>query len=221
MKQLEYKIGDRVVIERCNIEGCLPCAGKKGVITAVWNDISTGFDYRVLPDGFNGCKGVWCAVKCIVDSNDDSNKCSNNKIVITTDGTTTNATLYCGKNKVRAATAKCSPDDEFDFSVGAKLAMERLYPEKIETNTEPTPKYLNCKFTVTDLTKDAGEYITDGKVYTMIDGRFENDQGSKWPYHNPIENVCDLVEYFNGKRSDSNKERAFTTGTARPIIIKE
>lgn len=216
MKQLEYKIGDHVVIEESNIENSKRCyAGKSGTIINVNYDPNYEYRYCVHLDDWITTGGIYCKVKCLVKEP------SNDKVVITTDGVTTTATLYSKNTKVRTATAKCSPDDEFDFAVGAKLAMERLYPEKIEPKTEPAPKYLNCKFIVTDLTKDAGEYITDGKVYTMIDGRFENDLGSKWPYRNPIETACDLVEYFNGKRSDSNKERAFTIGTARPIIIKE
>lgn len=50
----------------------------------------------------------------------------NNKIVITTDGITTLARLYDGNNVIKSAEAKCSPDDEFDFSTGAKIAFERL-----------------------------------------------------------------------------------------------
>ena len=50
----------------------------------------------------------------------------NHKIVITTDGKTTLARLYDGKTVIKSAGAKCSPDDTFDFAVGAKLAMERL-----------------------------------------------------------------------------------------------
>ena len=51
---------------------------------------------------------------------------ANNKIVITTDGKTTLARLYDGGNVIKSAEAKCSPDDEFDFSTGAKIAFERL-----------------------------------------------------------------------------------------------
>jgi len=47
------------------------------------------------------------------------------KIVITHDYKTTTATLYRGDEKV-VATARCAPEDKFDFMVGAKLAMERL-----------------------------------------------------------------------------------------------
>ena len=215
MKQFEYKVGDHVVIEESNIEWFSKYAGETGVILNRKDSVN-GFDYNVCPDKWEEDDiGILCKVKCLVKE-----PC-NDKVVITTDGVTTTATLYSKNTKVRTATAKCSPDDEFDFAVGAKLAMERLYPDKIEHKTEPTPKYLNCKFTVTGLTNDAGEYITEGKVYEMIDGRFKNDLGSNWPYHDPIENECDLIAYFNGKRKDKNKERAFTTATARPIIIKE
>lgn len=62
------------------------------------------------------------------------------KIVITTDGKTTTARLFDGKELVKKAEAKCSPDDTFDFMVGAKLAMERL--------AEPAKKFaphLECR----------------------------------------------------------------------------
>lgn len=56
-----------------------------------------------------------------------------NKIVITTDGVTTTAKMYDGKNVVKTATAKCSPDDEFNFETGAKIAFDRLILAKGKT----------------------------------------------------------------------------------------
>ena len=53
--------------------------------------------------------------------------------VITTDGTTTTATLREGKRVIRTATAKCSPADTYDYATGAKLAFDRLFPEPAET----------------------------------------------------------------------------------------
>ena len=53
------------------------------------------------------------------------------KIVITHDGKTTTATLYRENGSKEVATAKCSPEDTFDFNFGAKLAMERLM-KKVE-----------------------------------------------------------------------------------------
>lgn len=48
------------------------------------------------------------------------------KIIITTDGKTTTAKLFNGKDLVKSAEAKCSPSDEFDFEKGAALAVDRL-----------------------------------------------------------------------------------------------
>ena len=48
------------------------------------------------------------------------------KIVITTDGKTTTAKMYKGKKLLKAAESSCSPEDTFDFAVGAKIAFDRL-----------------------------------------------------------------------------------------------
>lgn len=58
-----------------------------------------------------------------------------NKIVITTDGKTTTAKMYDGKKLVNSAKAVCSPDDKFDFNIGAVMALERL-TEQLETTLE-------------------------------------------------------------------------------------
>ena len=52
------------------------------------------------------------------------------KIVITTDGKITTATLYDGKQKIKSAEAKCAPSDTFDFNYGASLALSRLSDDK-------------------------------------------------------------------------------------------
>lgn len=51
-------------------------------------------------------------------------------IHIYTDGTTTTAILKDGKKTIKTAQAKCSPDDTYDFNIGAKLAFERLMGEE-------------------------------------------------------------------------------------------
>lgn len=48
------------------------------------------------------------------------------KIVITTDGKKTTATLFEGETIVKKAIARCHPKDEFDFETGAKISFERL-----------------------------------------------------------------------------------------------
>ena len=71
------------------------------------------------------------------------------KIVVTTDGKVTTAKLFDGKQLVKAATAKCSDGDTFDFAIGATLAIERLLlsdekaePEKLFPLEEIKAGYL-------------------------------------------------------------------------------
>lgn len=60
------------------------------------------------------------------------------KIIITTDGKTTKARLFDGKELIKSAEAKCHPDDEFDFETGAKVAFDRL----VEREEKVKPKEL-------------------------------------------------------------------------------
>lgn len=56
-----------------------------------------------------------------------------NTIIITHDNKTTTAREYNANGElVNTATAKCAPEDTFDFEIGAKLAIERLLPKKDE-----------------------------------------------------------------------------------------
>lgn len=48
------------------------------------------------------------------------------KIVITTDGRITTAKLYRHGEPTLKTVATCSPEDTFDFAIGAKLVLERL-----------------------------------------------------------------------------------------------
>ena len=57
-------------------------------------------------------------------------------IHIYTDGATTTAILREGKKTVKKALAKCNPNDEFDFKIGASLALDRLFGKEPEQPTE-------------------------------------------------------------------------------------
>ena len=113
---MQYKIGDHVVVEKSNVEHIEKCAGKTGVILEYCHT-SGGHDYLVQFDEDHAAE-YWCDVRCLVESA--------TKITITTDGKTTVATLYENGRPKDSATTKCSPDDEFNFVTGAKLALERL-----------------------------------------------------------------------------------------------
>lgn len=54
------------------------------------------------------------------------------KVVITSDGKTTTAVLYNGKERVKTAKAECSPEDTFSLETGAKLALDRLFEKKAD-----------------------------------------------------------------------------------------
>lgn len=94
--------------------------------------------------------------------------------------------------------------------------------EDVEDVEDVNPKYLNCKFVLTTVPYIARNYLTEGKIYTMTNGRFEHDQGRKWPFDDPIEDEADLIAYFNGSRYDDfGKEQCSEDGSAQIIIIKE
>lgn len=88
-----------------------------------------------------------------------------------------------GKNAV----AKCHPDDEFDFMVGAKLALERL--------SQPNePKYYNGKVVCV---KSFIPSFTVGKIYEVKDGQFKDDAGDVLPIDNErIKSFEDFNEHF-------------------------
>ena len=80
------------------------------------------------------------------------------KIVITTDGKTTTAKMYKGKKLLKAAESSCSPEDTFDFAVGAKIAFDRLM-KNVEMNIK-----VIC---INDVPRSD---FTKGKIYTVKNG---------------------------------------------------
>lgn len=118
----------------------------------------------------------------------------------------------------RTGVARCCPEDEFDFGYGARLALERLYP----TKSEEPPKYLNCKFVVTE-SEIENSQVTVGKIYEMKDGRFETDKGNLFPCIDlgrsiaKIKDEFDLIEYFNGTRQIEH----FANFKVKVTVIKE
>lgn len=79
------------------------------------------------------------------ESNKPTNKC---EIHITVNGNITHAVLKENGTVTKRAEAKCSPEDIFDFKVGAQLAFERLLEldgtEPIEEKKEPFVPHLRA-----------------------------------------------------------------------------
>ena len=126
---------------------------------------------------------------------------------IYSDGKTTIATLKGGKVTVRTAVAKCSPEDEFDLKIGAKLAIERLFEE------EPKKDELKYK---------AGDRVRIVKEKT---GEYWNPDGhmDKW-----LGKTMTITHAHAGGNYYRMKEDAgawfwypwMIEGLAKPLVIK-
>ena len=71
---------------------------------------------------------------------------------VTSDGTTTHAVLKEGGKVVKRAQAVCSPDDEYSFETGARLAVDRVFGKETE---KKEPKF---KFEIGDAVKVSNIY---------------------------------------------------------------
>jgi hypothetical protein len=220
---MKFKIGDRVIVEKSNIESICKCAGKTGTI--VEGPVGRTFVWSVLVDGY--LAPYWCDVKCIAE---DTKK--QNKIVITHDAKTTTATLYREDGSKEVATAKCCPEDTFDFNVGAKLAMERLM-KKVEPVEEwrvvnRKPKigdFIRLKYATYSFDKD-GDIHTVHRVHEHYLEIHQNDYSSPdahrddrawtWTYTNDNYEVVERVTTTEPKKPEPPK---YFTGKA--ICIRE
>ena len=167
---MKYKAGDKVRIVSKWGEGC--CQSQTGRMDKWLGKVMTVRDvgitlYRMVEDIEDNESGGWAWTEnCI------AGLACENKIVITSDGEKTLARLYDGNKIIKTATAKCSPDDNFSFETGAKIAFERLidYAEK-------EPKYFNGK--VVCVNKYAG--FTVGKIYKFVNGQCFDDKKTLRP----------------------------------------
>ena len=132
----KFKIGDRVKAVK-EYDDNKNIVGKIGTVVEMCGcEIGVEFDDNI-GHGAHTCEGKgkdehcwWC-----VDYILEPIPVVNEKIVITTDGTTTTAKIYAGKSIIKTETAKCSHDDKFNFLTGAKIAFDRLIGhESVEIN---------------------------------------------------------------------------------------
>lgn len=146
----KFKIGDRVKCV-CVVDKNIILLNKIGTIIEIdCGLIGVEFDEWIHGHGCNhkGKIGYcwWCEESDLVKV-----VCSD-KIVITTDGKTTTAKMYDGKEVVKTAIAKCSPEDEFDFERGALIAFSRLvncdYRLANDTNSFDWDAFKNDEFFV-------------------------------------------------------------------------
>lgn len=195
----KYKIGDRVIVDESNIDFMFGShSDKHGEIVNIHHDSDHPYQVKIDNDAT-----LWCKVKCLAPEKKEETKGEKKteKIVITHDGKTTTATLYREDGTVETATARCAPEDTFDFNFGAKLAMERLMEKvapKWKFETGDYAKVISCKShhgikigTVVKLERD-GE---DGGWYKVYD---DSPMGFWYVKEEELE-VYEPPKYYNGK----------------------
>ena len=79
---------------------------------------------------------------------------------VTTDGMATHAVLKEGGKVVKRAKAVCSPDDEYSFETGARLAIDRVFGKE-EEKKEPEYKFEVGDYVVVKDKNEAFPYFKD------------------------------------------------------------
>lgn len=124
---MKYKVGDKVRIVKAWPKDRSAHQNPDGLMDKWLDKVMTikevrGVAYFMVEDQGDRHGGRSCWVwndACIAGP-------VNEKIIVMTDGKTTTAKLFRGKELVKSAEAKCSPSDAFDFEKGAALAVDRL-----------------------------------------------------------------------------------------------
>ena len=175
VEEPKYKVGDHVIIEESNIEESFKFAGRTGVITATDGN-NPKYRYLIKVDGEDHFFGIYCAVKGYVTENE--------KIVITHDGKTTTATMYKGDMK-HVGTARCCPEDTFDFAYGAKLAMKRMMAE-VE------------KWDKARADEESGWRVVEEPKFTKYEEGLFVRVVQKHTHHFPLGQIVKVVEHKTG-----------------------
>lgn len=111
----KFKVGD-VVIAKKNNGYCITNNGWRGVVTYADDRYFSAEEF-----GYSDLMHRHSALRY-----DGFDLANDQKIVITHDGKTTTAKLFNNKQVIKTAKARCCPSDEFDFNIGAAIALERL-----------------------------------------------------------------------------------------------
>lgn len=201
----KFKVGDKIIGKEHN---GYPITNDRTVVEVIERDLARTFNplrVRVLDGTFKGYD-YW------VDPNKFKfyNPPCPEKIVITSDGVTTKATRYLDDKWVSEAVATCSPEDEFDFNVGAELALERLLKSKwniVKVKFEGGITYYNYKTTDSNV-KEGMTIVVPvnyrGKTRESEVTVVEVVKGDKYTGTFPISNmteisIAEVPKYYNGK----------------------
>lgn len=108
-----------------------------------------------------------------------------------------NRVIALDKSTGEKAEAICSPEDTFDFYIGAKLAFQRLLGEMPEAAPVPTPEPVKYNGKVI-FVKGDGTFRT-GRIYEVKDGKF-TESACKCPLWDDdfFTSFADIKAYFDG-----------------------
>lgn len=189
---MKYKVGDRVKVKSweemkakyglnafgsIDVRGSFPITmkpfcGKEYTIYAMDKEC-----YRLLD------AGRWRFTDEMLDP--VTNRSEVSKVTIYRDG---NKVIAVNPRTKEQAEARCSPEDTFDFTTGAKLALDRLL------NAEPL--YNGRVVCVSD----GGLHwrFTVGKIYQFINGRSIDNCGDNLPWGIAVHGCDELNEQHSG-----------------------
>ena len=98
------------------------------------------------------------------------------KIVIYRDG---QKVIAMNKRTGKKAEARCNPSDPFDFNIGARIAFDRLIPNKEAAATEL--KAFTGKAVYLGGDDDNDQFFTVGRIYEFTDGKVIDNDGDLRP----------------------------------------
>lgn len=157
----KFKVGDKVKVVKVVCGATCAHIGDVGIVKKVINNntIKNAVEFERRRNVYHSCSGsckeyygYWCADEMLELVEESKMK----PIVIYRNG---NEVVAIDKNTGQKATAKCCPEDEFDFRTGAKIAFDRLI------NTEEKPKKLHL---VSEAGADYGVVGTQTKIVDIF-----------------------------------------------------
>lgn len=171
---MKLEKGDRVVVN-CGIK-----KGARGtVLDGCYNEYAlVGIRFDDKKYGVHSCdglcengRGCWIMAKNLDKLKDET-------IVIYRKE---NSVFALDKSTGKKAEAKCSPEDDFDFNVGAKLAFDRLFgiEKKVEEPAENKLPKVGTRIKIIDA--GCGAYGANNKIGVVVADDVESNNGLTTP----------------------------------------